>query len=104
MFQLDKIIYLRNTLKSKGFQIKQMEWDTYFNWHVVASRSLQDFKIVSLKNLLQKANKNERHQEVPKTKNIKADMTPTAPLYLPLPECSCFTNSLSELPFYWRDY
>lgn len=33
MFQLDRIIYLRSALESKGSQIKQTEWDTYFNWY-----------------------------------------------------------------------
>ena len=42
MFQLDKSIYLRSTLKSKGSQIRQTEWDTYFNWHAEASLKFQN--------------------------------------------------------------
>lgn len=34
-----------STLGSKGSQIKQTEWATYFNWHAKASKSLQDSKI-----------------------------------------------------------
>lgn len=31
MFELDKIIHLISVSKSKGSQVKQTEWDTYFN-------------------------------------------------------------------------
>ena len=46
------------------------------------------------------ANEILKIQEVPKTKVIKADITPTISLYQSLPECSHFTNSLSGLPFH----
>ena len=52
MFQVDKIVQLRGSLKSKGSQIKQTEWDTYFNWYVEASKRLLDSKIASVKILL----------------------------------------------------
>ena len=29
MFQLDKTVHLRSAFKSKGFQIKQTEWEIY---------------------------------------------------------------------------
>ena len=58
MFQLDKTVHLRSAFKSKGFQIKQTEWDTYFNQHAEASKSFQISKIDSVKYLLQKTNKN----------------------------------------------
>ena len=47
-FQLDKIIYLRSALESKGSQIKQIEWNIYFNWYAEASKRLQYSKIASL--------------------------------------------------------
>ena len=49
MFQLDKLVHLRSALESKGSQIKQTEWDTYFNWYAETSKSLQDFIIPSLR-------------------------------------------------------
>ena len=56
-FPLDKIVHLRSALESQGSQIKQTEWHTYFNWYAEAfKRLLQDSKVASLKNLLQKAN------------------------------------------------
>lgn len=39
-----------------GLPIKT-KWDTYFYWHVKTSKRLQDSKITSLKDSLQKANK-----------------------------------------------
>ena len=38
--QLDKVIYLRNALKSNGSEIKQREQDTYFNCYAEASKRL----------------------------------------------------------------
>ena len=58
MFQLDKIIHLRGALEDKGSQIKQTEWDSYFNWHAETPKKLQNSKNLktSLKDSLQKAN------------------------------------------------
>lgn len=56
MFQWDQIVYLRSALESEGFQIKQTERDTYFNWYAEVSPRLQDSKTVSLKDWLQMAN------------------------------------------------
>lgn len=64
--QLDKVIYVRRALKSKGSQI-QKGWDTNFNCYAEASRRLQDSKIASLKVSLQKANKKLKTQKVCKT-------------------------------------
>lgn len=69
-FLLDKIVHLINALESKGSQIKQTDRDTYFNWHRT-SKSLQDSKIASLKDDLQKAKEKLRTQEVPKTKTVR---------------------------------
>lgn len=45
MFQLDKILHLRGSFKSKISQVKQTEWDIYFNWHAETPKSLHDAKI-----------------------------------------------------------
>lgn len=50
--------HLRSAFESKGSQIKQTEWDTYFNWHAKTSKRFQSFKTASLKHSLQKANEN----------------------------------------------
>lgn len=65
MFQLAKIVHFRSAPESKGSQIKQVEWDTYFNWREEASRRLQTSQIASLKDSLQKDNKT-KIQEMPK--------------------------------------
>lgn len=65
-------------------------------------RSLQKpsrFQNSLIEDLLQKANVKLKTQ-VPKTKNCKTNVTPTAPFYPSLPDFSCSTNPLSELPFY----
>lgn len=49
------MVYLRNTLETKSFYVKQTECDTYFSWYAEASKMFQDSKIASLKNSLQKA-------------------------------------------------
>lgn len=38
--QLSKVTFLRSAFKSKGSQIKQREWDTYFNCYAEASKRL----------------------------------------------------------------
>ena len=40
--QLDKVIHLRSVLESKSSQVKHTQWDTYFNWHVEASKRPQN--------------------------------------------------------------
>lgn len=103
MFQLEKITHLGSALESKGSQIKQIEWDAYSNRYAEASRRLQDAKLASLKkNLLQKTNeKCKTQEEVPKTKHDKTDMTPSTPLYSPLPSIHflliLYLNCLSTL-------
>lgn len=72
-FQSDKIVHLRSALESKGLKIKQIEWDTYFNWYIEASKRLQDSKIASLKDSLEKANEKLKTQEVAKTKDNRTD-------------------------------
>lgn len=37
-----QIIHLISALENKGSQIKQIEWDTYFNWKAEDSERLQD--------------------------------------------------------------
>ena len=67
MFQLDMIIHLRSTLESKGSQIKQTGWDTYF-----ICRSLQKtsrFQNSITDRLITKANEKLKTQKVPKTKD-----------------------------------
>ena len=56
-------------------------------------------KIDSLKDLLQKASEKLKTQGVPKTKDSKTDMAPTAPLQPPFPAYSHFTHFLPELLF-----
>ena len=46
---------------------------------------LQDYKIASMNDSQQRLMKNQT-QEVTKTKDYKTNMTPTTPLYPPLPE------------------
>ena len=67
-FQIDKIIHLRSTLENKGSQIKQTEWDIYFNWHIEASKMIQNSQIASLKDSLKKVDEKLKRQEVPKQK------------------------------------
>lgn len=59
-FQLNKIVYLRKAVESKGSQIKnnnkQAEWESYFNWHAEASIRLQNAKIATLKDSPHKTN------------------------------------------------
>lgn len=54
MSQLDKILYLRTALKNKA--PKQTEWDTYLSLYAKAFKKLQDSKITSLKESLEKVN------------------------------------------------
>lgn len=65
MFQLDKITHLKRALENKGSHIKQTERNAYFYWYTEAARfiRLQNSKIASLKNLLQKANKHLKIQD-----------------------------------------
>lgn len=84
--------------------MKHTEWDTYFNWYVLVSKRLQDSEAASLSNLPQKANEKLKTQDVPKTKDSKTDVTPPALFSPHLPEFSCSTNSLSELPFHSKEY
>ena len=58
MFQLNRMAHLTSALESEGSQIKQTEKDTYFNWHAEDSKRLQNSKIASLKDVLQKLMKN----------------------------------------------
>lgn len=81
----------------QGLSDHQTEWDTYFNWHGKASRRLQDSKIASLKDVLQKAN--EKWMRDTKTKDFTTGMTPAI-----LSSLLCLSTSsinlLSKLPFY----
>lgn len=96
-------IHLRSTLESKGSQIKQIEWDTYFNCKAKDFQRFQDSKIASLEDSLQNANKKLKPQGVPKTNNsIRLTVTPsTAPIFFFLSTHS--TNPLSELPFHSQE-
>ena len=94
MFQLDKVIRLRSALVSKRSQVEPTEWDVYLNQYAEASKVLQESKVASLQDSLQKANEKLKTQEVPKTKDNKTDVTLTAPVYPPLPERSYDANSL----------
>ena len=70
--QLDKVIHLLSTIEVKISQIKSTGWDTYcFNCYPKASKSLQDSKIASLKDSLQKANKKLKTQEELKPKTVR---------------------------------
>ena len=66
MFQLCKIFffYLINALQGR-FPNQHTEWNTYLNWHVEASKSLQGSQIASLEDSLPKT------QEVSTTKDCK---------------------------------
>ena len=54
--------YLRSSLESKDYQIKQTEWDTYFNWHAKAYKRLQNSKTALLKGSLQAASEKLKTQ------------------------------------------
>ena len=56
MFQLNRIVYLRNVLESKEYKTRQIKWASCFNWYAEAYKSLQISKMASLKDSLQKAN------------------------------------------------
>ena len=71
MFQWDKIFHLHSPFEGKGSQIKHTEWDTYFNWYVEASESLQDSKRASLKYSFKKANEDRRHKRCLKQKTLR---------------------------------
>ena len=53
-------------MKVRAPKSNKQNGDTYFNWHAEAFKRLQDAKIASLKNLLQKANEKLKAQQVPK--------------------------------------
>ena len=40
MFQLDNVSHLRSALESRVSQIKQTEWDIFYNWHAEDFKSL----------------------------------------------------------------
>ena len=74
-FQLDRITHLTHLLESKRCEVEQTEWDAYFNWYTEAYKRLQDAKIASLKDMLQKANEKLKTQEGPKTEDYGTDVT-----------------------------
>lgn len=76
MLQLDKIVHSKRALESKISQIKQIEWDTYFNCYAEACKRLQDSKRASLRDILRKANEKLKPQEAPNTNDCKTDVTP----------------------------
>ena len=78
-FQLDTIAYLRNVLNSRESQVEQTEHNAYFNWY--ASKSLQDPKITSLKDPLQKANEKLKAQEITETEDGGDSCDPSDFLY-----------------------
>lgn len=80
MFQLDRTVHLRSAFKSKGFQVKQTEWETYLRLAEAANK-LQDSKRASLHDSLQKVNKKLKTQKVLKTKDYKTDVTISTLLY-----------------------
>lgn len=83
MLQLNKIIHLRGTFKSKGFCV---DWNNYYSWYAEASKRLQAPNIVSLKNLLKKLMKKLKTQVFSKTEDSKTNVTPSAPFCAALPE------------------
>ena len=83
MFQLAKTVHFRSAPESKGSQIKQVEWNTYFNWREEASKRLQNSQIASLKDSLPKDNKTIKIQEIPKIKDCKTDVNSYSPLSPP---------------------
>ena len=103
MFQLNRIVYLRNVLESKEYQTRQIKWDSCFNWYAEAYKNLLFSKMASLKDSLQKANEKWKMQEVANTKDDRTDMTVSAPSPSFSSEYAHFTNSLSELCFYFKE-
>lgn len=88
-----------------GSQIKQIEKDAYFNWYAEASKRCQDSQITSLKDSLQKTNENLNTQEIPKTKDIRNDVTSIAPVSPSLPEYpGHYLNCLSTLKRLLKSY
>lgn len=76
------------------------EWETYFNWHAKTSKSLQDSKITSLKDSLQKANKELNTQWYLQQKTIGLVwllLLPSNLLYLSTHSLVLSLNRLSTL-------
>lgn len=71
------------SFKSKDSQIKQTEWDTYFNWIAESSKGLEHSEMALLKDSLQKANEKWKTREVYLKQKTKTAMNSTAPLYPP---------------------
>ena len=78
----------------QGFPNQQPKWDTYFNWYSEASKWLQNSKIASLKDSLQKDYEKLKTQEVPKTEDHETDLTCSFPFYPPSLEYSIDYTSI----------
>lgn len=64
------------------------------------AKGFRIFKRASLKDSLQRADEKVKPQKLPKAKDCKIDVTPTAPLYPPLLEYLQFIKTPLELPFH----
>lgn len=51
-FNLLRLAFLRTNLEYQCSNMKQIEWDAYFNWYLEASKSIQDSKIASFQNTI----------------------------------------------------
>ena len=76
MFPIQQDHSLKSTVESKGSELHKQNWLPMQK----LPKGFRIPKIDSLKDLLQKASEKLRTQGVPKTKDSKTDMAPTAPL------------------------
>lgn len=73
-FDLPKFVFLRTKLEDHISQIKQTEWNAYFNWLLEASKCIQDSKIPSLQNTISKLI--EENKQLEKIKKLLRSLLP----------------------------
>lgn len=79
---METIVHQKGVLETQVSWMTKTEWDAYFNWHIKASKILQEPKIDIL-DLLQKAKEKLKIQTISHTKDGMIDGSPTTPLYSP---------------------
>lgn len=94
-----EIVHQKGVLETQVSWMTKTEWDAYFNWHIEASKILQEPKIDTL-DLLQKAKEKLKIQTISYTKDGMIDGSPTTPLYSLFPGYFQPTNPLSESLFF----
>lgn len=86
-FNLLRLAFLRTNLEYQCSNMKQIEWDAYFNWHLAVSKSIQDSKIASFQNTISELTK--------VNKQLKADLKKksTGGFFIPFTLCTNFLFS-----------